>query len=545
MSELSSMSEGADRTGTEGATDHDVLIVGWGPVGETLAILLAQHGHRVGAVERFPAAYPRPRAVHFDDEIARVFASAGVAEEVLAISERSTEYDWQNAAGETLLHFDWGVEGPSGWTTGNMFAQPELERALDRRARSFPNVAVSRGEEAVSIGEYGDRVTVTTRRPTGEERTLTARYLVGCDGANSFVRGHLGTGSTDLGFFYDWLICDVRPHEARVFKPFNLQICDPVRPTTVVSGGPGRRRWEFMRLPTETIEELNTPETAWRLLEPFGYTPDNAELERHTVYTFQARWADEWRRGRILLAGDAAHLMPPFAGQGMCSGVRDAANLAWKLDLVLRGVARPALLDTYTSERSAHIQHAIGMSVALGNVICLTDPVEVAARDERMLAAGGRPEIALGPVPEPVLGPGVLATGADGSPAGSAGTLSAQGRVSGPDGRVGRFDEIVGHGFVVVATADPTEVLSPAQRAGLERLGTRLVHVVPAGTPVGRGQVGDVEDFYLPHLREAGHAAAVVRPDFYLYGAVRSIAELPSLVDGLLSAASVQPAVPA
>ena len=146
----------------------------------------------------------------------------------------------------------------------------------------------------------------------GAEQRIRARYVVGCDGANSFVRDHMGTGLTDLGFFYDWLILDVIPHDQqREWKPFNLQICDPRRPTTVVSGGPGKRRWEFMRLPNETIEELNNEQTAWRLLQPWNLAPDNAVLERHTVYTFQARWADRWRDGRILIAGDAAHLMPP------------------------------------------------------------------------------------------------------------------------------------------------------------------------------------------------------------------------------------------
>src|SRR5262249_33963339 len=154
-----------------------------------------------------------------------------------------------------------------------------------------------------------------------------------------------------------------------------------VRPTTLVSGGPGRRRWEFMRLPGEDVDELNRVDTAWRLLAPWGVHPDNAELERHTVYRFQARWVDTWRKGRVLLAGDAAHQMPPFAGQGMCSGIRDASNLAWKLDLVLAERAPAALLDTYPSERIPHVAAVIDFSMALGKVICIADAAEAAARD--------------------------------------------------------------------------------------------------------------------------------------------------------------------
>lgn len=524
--------------------DYDVLLVGFGPVGQTLSILLAQHGHRVGAVERWPQPYARPRAVHYDDEIARVFAAAGVSAEVAAISEPSGEYDWQNAAGQTLLHFDWSVPGPSGWPTANMFSQPELEAVLSTRAASFPNVQVRRGEEAVHLVDHADHVEIAVRGPVAEHRTIRARYVVGCDGANSFVRERMGTAINDLGFFYDWLILDVIPAQRREWRPFNLQICDPVRPTTVVSGGPGRRRWEFMRLPGETIEELNTEQTAWRLLEPWGLTPANATLERHTVYTFQAQWAQDWRVGRLLIAGDAAHLMPPFAGQGMCSGIRDAANLAWKLDLVLRGVVSDALLDTYTTERAAHVRHAIGMSVELGNVICMSDPAQVAARDEAMLEADGRPEVALPPVPPPVLGPGILHSGPDGSPIGPAGQLSAQARVAVPDGAAGRLDQVIGTGFVVAATSDIAGTLSARQIQWLHRLGARLIRFIAPGqrersAPLIQDVI-DVDHFYLPHLAAAGHEAVIVRPDFYLFGAAASRDHATALVGDLLAKLAVR-----
>jgi 2-polyprenyl-6-methoxyphenol hydroxylase-like FAD-dependent oxidoreductase len=524
--------------------DYDVLVVGYGPVGQTLAILLAQYGHRVGVAERWASAYPRPRAVHYDDEIARVFAAAGAGPQIAEISEPAGEYDWRNAEGATLLHFDWSGTGRSGWPAANMFSQPELESVLADRAGALPGVDVRRGCEVVGLADRGDHVEATVLAGD-DESAVTARYVVGCDGANSFVRQHAGFTSTDLGFFYDWLILDVIPHEPREWKPVNLQVCDPQRPTTVVSGGPGRRRWEFMRLPGETVEELNNSETAWRLLAPWDLTPDSAVLERHTVYTFQARWADGWRDGRILIAGDAAHLMPPFAGQGMCSGIRDAANLAWKLDLVLSSRAGDALLDTYTSERSAHVQNAIGMSVGLGNVICLTDPAGVAARDEVMTAAGGRPDLVLPPIPPAVLGPGVLATGVDGAPVGLAGQLSPQARVARVGGAAGRFDEVAGTGFVVASTVDLSAVLTEGLRSALDRLGAHIVQfagpgtVPESGAAPGAGGAGemviDVDGFYLPWLRGAGIEAIVVRPDFYLFGAVPAAAQLPALLDELFA----------
>jgi 2-polyprenyl-6-methoxyphenol hydroxylase-like FAD-dependent oxidoreductase len=535
---------GPETTGPDtDATAADVIVVGYGPVGQTLAILLGQLGHRVTVVEQWPEAYQRPRAVHFDDEIARVFASAGVGDELGAISEPCVDYDWRNEAGATLLHFDWGAPGASGWPSANMFSQPALEAVLAARADALAGVTVRRGLRAVAVtvadtdGASGAAVKVETRDREGRAVTVRGRYLVGCDGANSFVRDWMGTEVTDLGFFYDWLIVDVRPHEQREWIPTNLQMCVPTRPTTVVSGGPGRRRWEFMRLPDETVAELNTEETAWRLLEPWGLSPANADLERHTVYTFQARWAREWRAGPVFVAGDAAHLMPPFAGQGMCSGIRDAANLAWKLDLVLRDRAGEGLLDSYTTERSAHVQHAIGMSVELGNVICLTDPAAVAARDEAMLGAGGRPELALPPIPPPVLGPGVVHAADGETPVAPAGTLSGQGRVAAPDGTVGRFDQVIGTGFVVVSAVDLSGHPGEEVRAAVDTLGVRLVQLVrPAGpTAPGVHVVADVDGFYGPWLAALGSDVVVVRPDFYIYGTGRA-ADLPALLAGLLDA---------
>ncbi len=528
----------------------DVLIVGWGPVGQTLAILLAQHGLRVRAVEKFAEHYPRPRAVHYDDEIARAFAVARVGEQIAAVSEIGGDYDWQTSDGRTLLHFDWTALGGNGWPSANMFHQPHVEQVLNQRAADFPLLTVQRGSRAVGVTDRGDRVEVTVQSAAGHESVLTARYVVGCDGANSFVRETIGATLHDLGFFFDWLILDVLPHEPMVMKPSNLQICDPARPTTVVSGGPGRRRWEFMRLPTETIEELNTEETAWRLLQPWHLTPANATLERHTVYTFQARWADQWRMGRVLLAGDAAHLMPPFAGQGMCSGIRDALNLSWKLALVLSGGAPDTLLDTYTSERSAHIQHAIGLSIELGNVICIADPEQAAGRDAVMLQAGGRPELALPPLPPEILGPGVLHSGPDGVLVPPVGQLGSQGRVTTSAGTTGRFDQVVGTGFAVTVAAtaatDLATVLPADQLAALEAIGTQLVAVAAPGTsvtaPAPWQVVEDVDDHYLPALAAAGHAALVVRPDFYVFGAATTADGLPEIVADLLAQLGVRSA---
>jgi 2-polyprenyl-6-methoxyphenol hydroxylase-like FAD-dependent oxidoreductase len=504
----------------------DVAIVGCGPVGLTLAILLGQRGHRVGVFEKQPAPYPLPRAVHFDHEIARILQAAGIGPRLAGRTEPADAYEWRNAAGEVLLCFTSRELGLSGWPDGNMFAQPELEALLEERVRSLPSIRIVRGAEAVGIDVAAEGATLHLALQDGRRIAAEARFVVGCDGANSFVRPHLGATVTDLGFFFDWLIVDLVPREPKRWSPVNIQICDPARPTTLVSGGPGRRRWEFMRLPGETLDELNSEATAWRLLEPWGVGATNATLERHAVYRFQARWVDTWRRGSLLLAGDAAHQMPPFAGQGMCSGLRDAANLAWKLDLVLAGRAPDALLDTYASERVPHVRGMIEFSMALGKVICIADPAEAAQRDAAMIAA--RRAGQQGAQPPPLgIGPGIALEGSR-----HARQLFVQGRVR-RGTTTGLLDDVVGGGFLLLGrTEDPGLHLGEEQRAFLASIGGRTACLGPAGC------LEDVDGTYRRWFEEAGVELALQRPDFYLYGSAGWASGAGELVDCLRAALS-------
>ncbi|WP_406465961.1 bifunctional 3-(3-hydroxy-phenyl)propionate/3-hydroxycinnamic acid hydroxylase [Streptomyces sp. NBC_00111] len=509
---------------------HDVAIVGFGPVGQMLALLLGRAGHDVIALERWPDPYPLPRAAHFDHEIGRIFQAGGVGEAVRAVTDPVPDhYEWRNAAGEPLVRMDWSGTGPSGWPTANFFSQPQLEAVLAEAAEGQATVTVRRGCEVTGLRPGPESVRLTTG--DADDGEIHARYVIGADGANSFVRTTMTTSVTDLGFFYDWLVVDTLPHDHTEWSPKNWQLCDPERPTTIVSGGPGRRRWEFMRLPHENVEELTTPEAAWRLLEPWGRTPQNTTIERHAVYTFQARWVDRWREGRLILAGDAAHQMPPFAGQGMCSGLRDAINLAWKLDLVLDGRADPALLDTYTSERSEHVQHAIGMSMALGQVICVLDPDAAASRDARMIAAGADPRHALPPTPPPVLGDGVLKRAPDGTRAPDVGHLTPQYEVT-RQGRTALLDDLTGGGFTILADGTgPLDLLDATDHDFLAGIGAHLVPLYEDSAPP-EGYL-DAPDGYLPHMRGHGHVAALVRPDFYLFGAATEASGLRELVGQL------------
>ncbi len=510
----------------ERQAEYDVAVVGYGPIGEMAAIMLGRRGFRVAVFDRWPKIYPLPRAVVYDDEIARLFQQEGLLDDVLKITDPVPDsYEWRNRDGDALLKIDWSVVGPAGRPVANFFSQPELQDVLDSRARETPGVDVLLGWEVHELVEHQETVEVAARSQAGESVTVSARFVIGADGANSLVRGQIGGGWEDLGFQFDWLIVDVKPHEQRTWSPMNWQLCDPARPTTIVSGGPGRRRWEFMRLPGESVAELNTSERAWELLAPWGRTPENTTLERHAVYTFQAKWAQRWRRDRLLLAGDAAHLMPPFAGQGMCAGMRDLANLMWKLDRVLRHQAPADLLDTYGAERATNVQHFIHLSMALGRVICVLDEDAAQERDRRMISGGADPAKVLPAGPPPRLGPGVLAD----HPA--AGLPMPQGRVlASGEGAPALMDVLAGPGFLLIgADADAVARLSADDREFFAGIGGRVEHF-------GDGGYVDVDGVYADWFNTTEAVAVLVRPDDYVFGAVAGAAQTAELVRDLRAA---------
>ena len=514
--------------------DTDVAIVGAGPVGTMLAILLGQRGHRVTLIERWSEAYGRPRAVTYDHEIARILATLGIdSENDPAINYHDELYYWKDPQGENLQIVDWQSTSASGWRVRYWFNQPDLEVRLGGIAETYPSVHAMRGWIGTALTQDADGVNLTVKQnaeevgANGLTRTLRAKFVVGADGANSFVREALGIENEDKGYFFDWLILDMIPNGPYDAKPAQWQLCDPKRPTTIVPGGPGRRRWEYMVLPGESAEELQKPESAWELLKPWGLTPDNAVLERSAVYRFQARWAKVWNKGRCAIAGDAAHLMPPFAGEGMCAGVRDAVALGWRLNGILEGKLDKAVLNSYTTERLEHAKHYINFSQELGKIICIADEKEAAERDARMKAELAARDNA--PVPTDIchLGPG--AWSAD---AAHAGELSVQGVVE-AKGKRDRFDQAVGQGWVLLGLeVDPVAALTEAQR---EQLAQLEGFAVKLGRPGSACDVVDVEGTYARWLSGIDAKYVLLRPDFYVALTANSVDTLQRRFDEVMS----------
>ncbi|MFW6772917.1 bifunctional 3-(3-hydroxy-phenyl)propionate/3-hydroxycinnamic acid hydroxylase [Nocardioides sp. CPCC 205120] len=483
---------------TPTSTDADVLIVGFGPVGQSLAALLGRSGHRVIVCERRAGRYETPRAGHFDHEIMRVFQSLGIADQVGAVADPARLYEFLDTDGTVLARLPREWDAPSGWDASYHFYQPELEEILDSVVRRSPSVDVRFRAAVTDLQQESDHVAVTLE----SGQVLTARYVVGADGANSVVRRLAGIETEDLGFRGDWLVADLRPNPgARTPDiPHTGQVLDPARPNHMGRVGQRYFRWEFMLVDGDDPLDMVEPGNVWKLLAPW-IAPDEGELIRQTVYQFRSVVADTFRAGAVLLAGDAAHVMPPFLGQGMSSGIRDSATLAWMFDLVLGGSADPRLLDLYTASRRPQVIAYIEESIRIGTVVCETDPARAADR-----RAGLRSATELPPPFEPGIGAGFV----PGQPL--AGRLGVQPVLRTDDGTARRSDDVLGQGFTLFSLVELDEAAA-ALAAELEQaIGLRTVVV---GTARGMQEEGDALSRW---LEQGGVVAALVRPDFYVYG---------------------------
>ncbi len=486
----------------------DIAIIGLGPVGCTAALFLADAGLKVVAIERDEAVYQLPRAVNLDGEIIRAFQRIDRAKAVDAMMQSLRPGDragFANSRRQWLFGQDFIAFGANGWQPTNMFDQPEFETYLREQVLEHPGITSFVGHEVTDIINHDGQVTVGFARH-GEPESVRAAYAIGCDGASSFVRRSFDIGWQSLGYDCDWLVVDVVIKDGHTLGNDTLQVCDPDRIQTYVCTKDPYRRWEFKFNPGETAEEMQQEEKVLSLID--AWTPRGTyDIRRTAVYQFHASTADRWRAGNVFIAGDAAHQTPPFLGQGMNAGMRDAINLSWKLPLVIQGKAGDALLDSYELERGGHAHDLVDWAVNIGKLMDHTAEVEKATRENRapppapaqMKSSGygqGREQ-------PPIRNGAVMIDQV--SDRGSTGYLFNQPDVMN-EGEEVKLDELLGSGFALVCKQEPVD-LTKASHEILDHLGAKLVSLNELELTRGR----------FDRLFEE-HSAALIRPDRIVLG---------------------------
>ncbi|WP_125878549.1 bifunctional 3-(3-hydroxy-phenyl)propionate/3-hydroxycinnamic acid hydroxylase [Pseudomonas versuta] len=504
----------------------DVAIVGAGPVGLMIANYLGQCGVNVTLVEKLASLIDYPRAIGLDDESLRTFQAVGLAENVLPHTTPWHAMRFLTPKGRCFADIQPKTD-EFGWSRRNAFIQPLADRVLFEGLARFANVKVLFSRELEGFEQSESGVALTLKNSEGRSERLQAKYLIGCDGGNSLVRRSLDISFEGKTAPNQWIVVDIANDP--LATPHVYLCCDPVRPYVSAALPHGVRRFEFMVMPGETETELSKPENMRKLLAKVLPNPDNIELIRSRVYTHNARLAGQFRQGRVLLAGDAAHIMPVWQGQGYNSGMRDASNLAWKLSLVIKGLAADSLLDSYEQERRDHAKAMINLSVLAGHVLAPPKRWQGTLRDGVSWLLNYLPpvkryfvEMRFKPMPQYSRG-ALIVPSEKGSPVGK---MFIQPKVLTDAGTTVLLDEVIGENFAIIAWGcDPTWGLTPAQITQWKALGTRFIQVLPdvqlrapsdAGPDVIR--VGDSTGRLKEWFALGTSSIALVRPDRFLAG---------------------------
>lgn len=472
-----------------------VVIVGAGPTGVTVATLLAHYGIATTLLDRWADVYPQPRAVHLDDEVHRILDRVGIGEQFAAISRPALGLRLIDPRMRVLAEFHRDPrQDRNGHPSANMFDQPALEALLRANLAHHPKATLCGNVDVTDVADAGNhrsRITFSDRND-GTEHHVVADYLLGCDGANSLVRDRIGSVLEDLRFAQRWLVIDVAsPIDLEQWDGVH-QLCDSRRAGTFMRIGDNRYRWEFRLLDGETAEGFRSIDALRPLIAPWTARVDESRLEliRVAEYTFRAKIADHWRRGNTFLLGDAAHLTPPFIGQGLCAGLRDSMNLAWKLAGVINGTLDPAMLDTYEQERKPHARSMIDLALMVGRAMTsggrAGDLLRGIVVPWMHLLPGLRKRVMDSETP--ALSPSALVV----RPGSLAGTLCPNPAAS--DGR--RLDAVLGNRFAIITT----QRLSDDAIELAESRGATVHLTDPAG------ELG-------AWLRRGRATAAIVRPD--------------------------------
>ena len=512
----------------------DVAVIGLGPTGAMLSALLGRSGIETVVIDKADDIFPLPRAVSFDHEVMRLVQNLGLADAIQPYVVPYAPTEYRGVGGKLISRYEsLPPPYPQGWQPSFMFQQPPFERTLRQSLKDLPTLNVRLGTALESLRQDDDQVELSIVNAQGSAEVLRARYVVGCDGGSSLVRRLMGTSLESLNFDEPWLVADILVDESKLRKlPQTIvQYCDPERPTTYVVGPGNHRRWEFMLLPGETAEAMNEEAAIWRLLGHW-LTPADGKVWRATTYVFHALVASEWRSRRVFLAGDAAHIDAAFMAQGMCQGIRDAANLAWKLALVIRGQAAPKLFDSYQQERRPHVKATTETAKSLGRIICELDPVKAAERDARLLREmGDPPAVQYRQNLIPGLDEGALCSD-QGAPVG---TRFPQPSIVNKSGEC-LLDDMVGTSFrLVVSSQIALDDIPETLRRKVVQLGGGVLSLAdaefsqPAG--VGEWSIVEAEGVLNGWLRDHGLLAALVRPDHYVFALAKQRSDLNAMSD--------------
>lgn len=489
-------------------SQYPVVIVGAGPVGVTAATLLAQYGIRSLILDRWAGVYPQPRAVHLDDEVYRILGRLGVAEEFATISRPALGLRLLSPDLTVLAEFHRDPDtSRHGYPQANMFDQPELEGLLRANLKRYPEITLRGDAEVVDLTDLGGGRTRVrfTDRADNTEHLVDGDYVLGCDGANSLVRKHIGATMRDLRFEQRWLVIDVDADVDLQQWGGVHQVCNPLRAGTFMQVGPHRYRWEFRLLAGESAEHFGTLSAMRPLINPWlaSVADEDLTVIRVAEYTFRAQLADHWRRGNTFLLGDAAHLTPPFIGQGLCAGLRDAMNLSWKLAGVIHTDLSPEVLDSYQAERKPHARSMIALALAVGHSMTAGGRIGNTLRSALAPRAHLIPGLSsrlLDSATPPLRRSALIIK--DFRTAPGKGRLAGRLCPNAPMPTGARLDAVIGNGFSVVTAVEPTA----QQRQLLERRHA-VVHYAAPGTPLA------------DWLHSGKAKAAIVRPDFTVFSA--------------------------
>ncbi|MDQ0586366.1 bifunctional 3-(3-hydroxy-phenyl)propionate/3-hydroxycinnamic acid hydroxylase [Variovorax paradoxus] len=507
----------------------DVAVIGFGPVGATLAALLGQRGLRVAVFDKSQQIYPLPRAFALDHEALRVFQEIGIAGGLAPHMAPYRPTIYQGSDGEPIQHFDMGpAPYPLAWAPSYTFNQPALEASLREAVGQLPGVSVHLGHEVLQLSQSPGHALVGVRRPDGAEVQLRARYVVGCDGGTSPTRRQMGLKLKSLEFDEPWIVVDMHVDEDKLDRlpATNVQYCHPSRPCTYVVGPGTHRRWEFLLLADEAEQREMPHASIWKLLAPW-LTPADARIWRAATYRFHAVVLEQWRQGRVLLAGDSAHQMPPFLAQGMCQGLRDAVNLAWKLQWVLEERAPERLLDSYGDERGPQVEDVTATVKRLGQIICERDPVRAAERDRRLREQqGGEVRMQLRQSLLPGVHHGLIDR--DELPAGTP-FPQAMGCIE-PGAAPQMMDDLLPHGFLLVLRRAPDPAALRAMREPVAALQAQVLCIDAAAAAPGMATLAEADGILAAWFERHQCEAALVRPDHLVYGVARSLGEAAILM---------------